>query len=69
MSYYEVYGIRKLKKGGIFIKKKNRGKFTEWCKRQGYNSVTSECISKGKSSDNSNIRKQATFAKNARGWK
>lgn len=55
-------------KSGIHIKKKNRGKFTKWCKRHGYDSVTSACISKGKNSDSSSVRKMATFAKNARSW-
>lgn len=54
-------------KGGskIKIKKENRGKFTEYC---GGN-VTSECISRGKNSSDSKIRKRATFAANARKWK
>jgi len=56
------------KKGGkpkIHIKKANRGKFTEYCGGK----VTEACIAKGKASSNPVIRKQATFAKNARGWK
>lgn len=55
-----------LKNGsGIHIKKKNRGKFTDYCGGK----VTSECIAKGKSSPNPAIRKRATFAANARKWK
>lgn len=54
-----------LKKGGIHIKKKNRGKFTEYCGGK----VTQECIAKGKRSKNPKIRKRATFAANARKWK
>lgn len=58
--------ISKLKKGNkIHIKKKNRGKFTEYCGGK----VTNECISKGKNSSNPVIRKRATFAANARKWK
>lgn len=54
------------KKGtAIHIKKKNKGKFTDWCGGK----VTSECIQKGKNSDNPTIRKRATFAENARHWK
>lgn len=54
------------KKGGsIHIKKKNRGKFTEYCGGE----VTSECIAKGKKSSNPAVRKRATFADNARKWK
>lgn len=54
-----------LKKGGIHIKKKNRGKFTEYCGGK----VTEECIAKGKNSKDPKIRKRATFAANARKWK
>jgi hypothetical protein len=51
------------KKGGrIHIKKKNRGKFTEYCGGK----VTEECIRKGKNSKDPKIRKRATFANNAR---
>ncbi len=54
-----------LKKGGIHIKKKNRGSFTRWCNGK----VTEECIRRGKNSSNPAIRKKATFAANARKWK
>lgn len=54
-----------LKKGGIHIKKKNRGSFTRWCKGK----VTEECIRRGKNSPNPAIRKKAVFAANARRWK
>jgi hypothetical protein len=48
-----------LKKGGsIHIKKKNRGKFTEYCGGK----VTEECIRKGKNSPNPLTRKRAAFA-------
>ena len=59
--------ILSLKKGGsgIHIKKKNRGKFTDYCGGK----VTSECIARGKASSNPTIRKRATFAANARKWK
>jgi hypothetical protein len=54
------------KKGGrIHIKKKNRGKFTEYCGGK----VTEECIAKGKKSKDPKSRKRATFAANARKWK
>lgn len=54
------------KKGGnIHIKKKNRGKFTEYCGGK----VTSACIQKGLHSSNPTTRKRANFARNARGWK
>ena len=54
-----------LKKGGIHIKKKNRGKFTDYCGGK----VTQECIARGKKSKDPKIRKRATFAANARTWK
>lgn len=57
--------ILKSKKGSkIHIKKENRGKFTKYCNGK----VTDECIQKGKHSSNPKIRKQATFAANARKW-
>lgn len=49
----------------IKIKKKNRGKFTEYCNGK----VTSECIQRGKNSPDPKIRKRATFAANSRKWK
>ncbi len=52
----------------IHIKPENRGSFTRYCKAMGENGVTSKCISKGKASKSSSIRKKATFAKNARDW-
>ena len=65
MSKIEIFGIPYLKKGkGIHIKKKNRGKFTEYCGGK----VTDECISRAKKSKNPKLRKRATFAQNARGW-
>ena len=54
--------IHFMKNGGIHIKKKNRGKFTEYCGGK----VTNECIQRGKHSTDPKIRKRATFAENAR---
>lgn len=54
------------KKGNkIYIKKNNRGKFTDYCGGK----VTDECIQRGKKSSDPKIRKRATFAANARIWK
>ena len=54
------------KKGNkIYIKKKNRGKFTDYCGGK----VTNECIQRGKNSSDPKIRKRATFADNARHFK
>lgn len=50
--------------GGIHIKKKNRGKFTEYCGGK----VTEACIRRGKNSSNPTTRKRATFAQNVRNW-
>lgn len=52
------------KGGGIHIKKKNRGKFTDYCGGK----VTSECIQRGPHSSNPTTRKRANFAGNARKW-
>ncbi len=54
-----------LKKGGIHIKKKNRGKFTEYCGGE----VTDACIKRAKASGNPKLVKRAVFAENARKWK
>lgn len=55
--------------GKIEIKPENKGKFTSHCKKQGYEGVTQECINKAKKSSSKSLRKQATFADNARKWK
>lgn len=64
-SNYDLYIIRCKNGSKIHIKKKNRGKFTQYC---GGN-VTEECIRRGKNSSSATIRKRATFAANARKWK
>ncbi len=68
----DQYGILKqggtisLKNGsGIHIKKKNRGKFTEYCGGK----VTDSCIRRAKASGNPTLVKRATFAANAGKWK
>lgn len=53
------------KKKPIRIKPENKGKFTKYCGGK----VTSKCIAKGKKSKSPAVRKQATFAQNARKWK
>lgn len=66
MDSLELIGTPIFKKGSkIHIKKKNRGKFTEYCG----GTVTQECIDKAKKSNNPTLRKRATFADNARRWK
>ena len=65
MEILEIIGVPYFKKGkGIHIKKKNRGKFTEYCGGK----VTDECIQRAKKSKNPKLRKRATFAANARAW-
>lgn len=65
MEIMEVIGVPYFKKGsGIHIKKKNRGKFTEYCNGK----VTQKCIDKAKNSGNKTLVKRATFAQNARHW-
>ena len=65
MDILELLRIPYFKKGsGIHIKKKNRGKFTEYCGGE----VTNECIQKAKKSNNPILRKRATFAQNVRTW-
>jgi len=51
-----------------FIQKaiKKPGAFTEWCKRQGFDGVTSECIRRGMASDDPKTRKRAALAKTLR---
>ena len=59
------YLVQKLKNGsGIHIKKKNRGKFTDYWGGK----VTEACIQKGLHSSNPATRKRANFARNARRW-
>lgn len=64
-SNYDSYIIRCKNGSKIHIKKKNRGKFTQYC---GGN-VTEECIRRGKNSSSAIIRRRATFADNSRKWK
>ena len=65
MNNIEIFGVPYLKGGsGIHIKKKNRGKFREYCGGE----VTDKCIQKAKKSGNSKLIKRAVFAQNARGW-
>lgn len=57
------------KQGGnidsIHIKKKNKGKFTNYCGGK----VTDACIQKAKASGNPTLIKRAVFAENSRKWK
>jgi len=53
----------------INIKPKNRGKFTSWCKANGYDKVTTACIEEALKSKKAGVRKKANFAKNARKFK
>lgn len=64
-DYVDQNSLTLIAKSGIKIKKKNRGKFTDYCRGK----VTDECIQKGKNSSDPAVRKRATFAQNARAWK
>ena len=54
------------KKPTIYIKPENKGKFTEYCKNKGHQSVTQECIEEGLASKLVDVKKRAVFAQNAR---
>ena len=56
--------MAKKKKGKIYIKPENRGKFTKYCGGK----VTQACINRAKKSKDPKVRKMATFAANARKW-
>ena len=53
MNYIDTLNIPTFKQGGIHIKKKNRGKFTEYCNGK----VTQKCIDKAKRSGNKKLVK------------
>ena len=65
-SQYDLNDLISFLKNGskIHIKKKNRGKFTEYCGGK----VTDECIRRAKTSGNPTLVKRATFAANVRKW-
>ena len=46
------------------IEIKHPGAFTSWCKSQGFDGVTCECICKAMSTDNPTLHKRANFAYN-----
>ena len=52
----------------IEIKKENRGKFTEWCKKHGHKSVTRACEEEGLAAKSASVNKMAQFSKNSRSW-
>lgn len=60
------------KKPKIEIKPENEGSFTEYAKEHGgwgkHGKILASFIEKAKRSKNPSIRKQATFAQNARKW-
>jgi len=60
--------IHLAKQPKIKINPEHKGAFTSYCKQQGFNGVTNECIEKGLKSDDPEIRKQANFARNSRKW-
>ena len=58
-----------MKEAKIVINPKNKGKFTDYCKRKGYKKVNQKCINEGLKSKNPLTRKRALFAKVVRKWK
>ena len=46
------------------IEIKHPGAFTAWCKKQGFDGVTCECICKAMATDNPTLHKRANFAYN-----
>lgn len=55
---------KELEKQKKFIQKaiKKPGSFTDWCKKQGYNGVTEECIKKGLKSKDKKVQARAKLA-------
>ena len=51
-------------KANIDLNPKNKGKFTEYCKRKGYTGVTCQCICEALKSNNTTVVKRAVFAYN-----
>jgi len=58
--------MAKKKGSGIHLNPKNKGKFTEYCKKKGYGGVTEACIREAKASGDPTLVKRATFAENVR---
>ena len=70
IQYQKDFIMNKKQNGlGININPTKVGSFTKWCKRHGESGSTLACIAKGKKSKSAAIRRKATFAKNARGFK
>lgn len=55
--------IEEMEKLSIHLNPKNKGKFTEYCKRNGFQGVTCECIKKGLAAGGQ-LAKEANFARN-----
>ena len=53
----------------IKIKKENIGKFTDWCKRHGYEGPNASCEAEGLAAKSAGVRKMANFSHNAKKWK
>lgn len=61
--------LKKKGKSGIVIKPQNKGKFTRWCKANGFPGPNSRCIAKARKSSNASVRKMANFAASAKKFK
>ena len=58
-----VVKLAKEKKNWI-PKNLKEGRFTEYCKRKGYDGATTECANEAMKSDDASVRGMATFYKN-----
>lgn len=57
------------KKNPIHIKKKNEGKFTEYCKAKGFTGPNASCEEEGLASHSVHVRQMANFSRNAKHFK
>jgi hypothetical protein len=54
--------------GPVHIKKSHEGRFTDWCKRNGFDGVSRAAITAGLKSQDTHVRKMAQFASTSRHW-
>ena len=50
----------------VNINPSNRGAFTSYCRRQGYNGVPNQCVPRNRRVNNSVTRRRAVLANNSR---
>ena len=59
--------VKRTKGFSVDIPASHKGKFTNYCKSNGFGGVTSACVRKGEHSTNPHTRKRAFFAGTVRG--